>query len=170
VEIILVETITLINDNQMAFSLEIAESKNFGQRFSKSLVVIVFIVLIGLIVGGDRNNIVGTILFGVLFFLLLTYRAYILDKFFITNITFNIESIEIIYKNSSTQVSLGGSIHEFSFKKKIAFRWNRTPYLAVYHKNELMISQYENGDWREKHFDQIIAEFKNAKNAMTSET
>ena len=76
----------------------------------------------------------------------------------------------IIFKNSSSQVSLEGRIHEFSFKKKTAFRWNRTPYLAVYYKNELMISQYENDDWREKHFDQIIAEFENAKNAMTSES
>jgi hypothetical protein len=79
------------------------------------------------------------------------------DKHFLTHLILKDDEIYIEYKEENQNKEIIGPKKHFRFKKKLAFNKTKTPYLAVYYKNNLLIKQFEIGNWNEKEFDKVIA-------------
>ncbi len=139
------------------FSFNLNESSSYLIRQEESLrlnllISVTFFVLFTLFSNWEYGLIVS--LFS---FIIQLLKAYNRNTYFIKYLCVYDEEIILKYNKKTNNEYIRADRKYFMFKKKIAFNRTRTPYLAVYYKNDLLIKQFEIGDWNECEFDKIIS-------------
>ncbi len=99
------------------------------------------------------------LIIAIFFFVVQYFKSSRWDKYFITDVIVNNEQVIIRYKEEKNEKETTGYKNDFKLKKEIAFNRTRTAYLAVYYKEDLLIKQFEIGEWSENVFDEVIAAF-----------
>lgn len=99
------------------------------------------------------------LIIAIVFFVVQYFKSSRWDKYFITDVIVNNEQAIIRYKEENKEKETTGNKNDFKLKKEIAFNKTRTTYLAVYYKGDLLIKQFEIGEWNEEVFDKVIAVF-----------
>lgn len=86
-------------------------------------------------------------------------------------LTINIENnqVKVTYKQEGEDKQLQGPVTDFDMKKKMAFSRSRSPYLAIYYKNKLVVKQVVDMGFnvKETDFDEAIQALQATKNSTT---
>jgi len=139
------------------FNLKFTEPLGYNERrkSSKSLNILTSLGMFAFI--SILSDWKYGLVFGILDLTVQHFKSERWDKHFLTHLILKEDEIFILYKEENQDKEIIGPKKHFRFKKKLAFNKTKTPYLAVYYKNELLIKQFEIGDWNEKEFDKVIA-------------
>ena len=136
--------------------------EDYAKRTKSSLTInLVVSIILGLIVTASSNAIWG-IGIGLLMFIIQYFKADRRDNIYINKISFDKENVSLEFVDHKVVNTITGHLSEFDFKKKAALQKTPTPYLAVYHNNELKIKQFEVGDWTESKMKDVINSFNKA--------
>lgn len=142
-------------------------AEEYTKRTKSSLTIIIIVsIIIGLIVTAASNFMWG-IGIGLLNFIIQYFKADRRDNVYINKITFDKERLSIEFVDHKVVNTITGHLSEFNFKKKAALQKTPTPYLAVYHNNELKIKQFEVDDWTESKMDDVINSFHGGHSSVT---
>ena len=139
------------------FNLEIIEPLGYNDRSKKSqkfnvLIAFGLFAFVSVLSDWEYGLVIAIVFFAVQY-----SKSSRWDKYFITNLTLKNEQVFIRYKEENQDREKAGDKEDFKFKKEIAFNRTKTTYLSVYYKNNLLIKQFEIGEWNEKEFDKVIA-------------
>ncbi|MCZ2278337.1 MAG: hypothetical protein LC117_10455 [Bacteroidia bacterium] len=136
--------------------------EDYAKRTKSSLIInLVVSIIFGLIVTASSNVMWG-IGIGLIMFIIQYFKADRRNNVYINKIYFDKENISIEFVDHKVINTITGHLSEFDFKKKAALQRTPTPYLAVYHNNELKIKQFEVDDWTESKMDDVINSFNKA--------
>jgi hypothetical protein len=82
------------------------------------------------------------------------------QKYFITRLEIDQEWVSLYYTKEGKPTDIEDYRKNFKFKKKFSYN---TPYLAVYHRGRLWVTQYEIGEWKKAVFDTVLDEMHYVK-------
>jgi len=139
----------------MNIIIKVNEKTNFKKRANKFLMINLFIAL-AIFIFIVFSSWEAALILASYTFITQYIRSLRFNKYFITYIEKNDEQLKIIYHKKGEEKEITGNILDFIVKKKRVFSRNRSTYLAVYYSGNLLLRQYETGDWKEKTFDDMI--------------
>ncbi len=128
------------------YKAELKKAMQFNILFSAVLFILIFFLA----------NIQSAVLVSLLLFISLYLKSLSRNKYFISQLEINKNTLSIIYKEKGIERQLNGTCNDFKFKKKMAVSRSRIPYLRIYFNGESAIEQFVNLDWTEKDFNEAI--------------
>lgn len=142
------------------------EPEKFNNRQKKSTLVIVMIsILVFLIVSSSASWEYGIII-GIFVFIIQSYKSRRWDRFFIKKIRIENSDFHISYYDDKELKTTIGKCSDFKLKKETALNKTPTFYLAIYYKNNILLKQFEIGEWTNSKIDEIIKLFNESENAQ----
>lgn len=132
------------------------EIKEYKKRHADSLLTNLVISLIIFLVVFASSNQYYAIAISVFFFIVQQYKSNRWDRYFISRIIISHDKITIEYSDKDEKKELSDFTSSIKFEKKLAFNKIKTPYLAVYHNNVIVIKQFVLPEWSEKKIDEVI--------------
>ena len=132
------------------------------------MTILVILVSIGFaIVFSIYSNYKAGLALGLVIFVIFSSQLTRRTKYFITNILLiDNKKVEIKYFDRKNIKTLLGQIQEFEFKKQYTFSKNNSYYLGIYFNNELMIEQFDIGEWNEAKIDSVIKSINSIKESI----
>jgi len=140
------------------------EPEKFNNRNNKSVIVIVMIsVLVFLIVSSSTSWKYGIVI-GLFIFVIQFSKSRRWDRFFIKKIKIENSDFHISYYDEKELKTTIGKCSDFKLKKETALNKTPTFYLAIYYKNNILLKQFEIGEWTNSKMDEIVKLFNESEN------
>lgn len=132
------------------------EIKGYKKQHTGSLVTNIAVSLVIFFVVIASSNQYYAIAISVFFFIVQQYKSNRWERYFISRIIISHDKITIEYSDKDEKKELSDFTNSIKFEKKLAFNKIKTPYLAVYHNNVIVIKQFALPEWSEKKIDEVI--------------
>jgi hypothetical protein len=138
------------------FNIKYAEPNSYKNRRKSAQIINILLSFAIFVIVAFNSDWKDGLFIALLILTVQYFKSIRWERYFIIQLNQKDDQIFILYKEQDQKKEISGHIKDFIFKKKIAFNRTKTPYLAVYYKNNLLIKQFEIGDWNEKEFDKVI--------------